>query len=221
MVKLQLVTEAEQPKLHRFYVNFSCTLVGRPLTLAKPVEDESNKSLYNVNVPFEKYPEEIESTMKHVTRNSIQTLTRKSTHILRLLSEHGDRRTVYSFYTNQTELAHKLHITRQALSVHFKRLRESGFVQIGRGFVNVTEDGLKAIGRNLNPVIVTLRLSPQNRLEAFAKVRDLPAIEIFRVTGDWDVVLVVAQDDLDEVMQVLDGVEGVLETRSFVSIETM
>jgi DNA-binding Lrp family transcriptional regulator len=192
------------------------------LTLAKPFEDETKKAFYNVKVPLEDRPEGIETEMKRIPRKSVQALlTRKSMQILRLLMENGDRKTVCSFCTNQTDLARKLHITRQALSVHFKRLREFGFIQVGRGFVNVTEDGLRAIGHNLNPVIVTLRLSPQNRLEAFTKVKGLPAIEIYRVTGDWDVVLVVEQDDLDEVMQVLDGVQGILETRSLVSIEKM
>jgi DNA-binding Lrp family transcriptional regulator len=192
------------------------------LTLVKPLDEQANKSFSSVKVPPENRPEGTDTAVKHITRKSPQVLvTPRSMQILRLLRENGDRKTVYSFFTSQADLASKLHITRQALSVHFKRLREFGFVQVGRGFVDVTEDGLRAIGHNLNPVIVTLRLSPQNRLGAFAKIKELPVIEMFRVTGDWDVVLIVEQDDLDAVLQVLDGIEGNLETKSLVSIETM
>jgi DNA-binding Lrp family transcriptional regulator len=135
--------------------------------------------------------------------------------------ENGSRRTVYSFYSNQTDLAREFNVTRQALSIHVKRLRELGMVQVGRGFVNVTESGLKAAGYNTNPVIVTVRLSPQKRLEIFKRISDLPAVEMFRVTGEMDIVLVVEQEKLDQVLGTLDQIDGVLETKSLVSIETL
>lgn len=148
-------------------------------------------------------------------------LTRKSLQLLKLLWQNADRKTVYSISIKQVDLARKLQVTRQALSIHFKRLRDFGLVEVGRGFVNVTEDGLRAIGYNTNPVIVTVRVSPQKRLEALGKIKSVPAVEIFRVTGDVDAVLVVEQDQLDLVLKTLADIEGVLETRSLVSIETM
>lgn len=99
-----------------------------------------------------------------------------------------------------------------------KRLRELGLVQVGRGVINVTEDGLKAIGYHSNPVIVTVRVSPSKRLQAYERFKTLPAVEIFRVTGDADVVLVVEQDKLDHVLGTLSQIDGVVETKSLVSI---
>jgi DNA-binding Lrp family transcriptional regulator len=52
-------------------------------------------------------------------------------------------------------------------------------------------------------------------------MKSLPAIEILRVTGDADFVVVVEQGALNEVLQVLSTIEGVVETKSFVSIETL
>lgn len=119
------------------------------------------------------------------------------------------------------DLARDLKVTRQALSIHFKRLREAGLIQVGRGFINVTEEGSKATGFNSNPVIVTVRISPQKRLEVFGRLRSLPAVQVFRVTGDVDVVLVVEQEKLDRVLSTLSAIDGVLETKSLVTIETM
>ena len=142
----------------------------------------------------------------------------KSLQILKLLSQSGYRRMVYTVDVEQSALARELHITRQALSSHFKKLRESGLVQIGRGFVNVTEDGLKILGYRKDPAIVIVRILPQNRAEAIEKIKALPAIEIFRVAGDADAVVIVEQDKLDHVLGMLAGIDGIVDTKSLVSI---
>jgi len=157
-------------------------------------------------------------TNRGMLHSSVSFPTSKSLQILDLLSKSGNRRIVYSVPIGQADLARKLRITRQALSLHFKKLRESGFVQIGRGFVNVTEEGLRAIGCRKDPVFVTVRILPQRRAEAIEKISKLPAIEIFRVAGDADAVLVVEQDKLDHVLEILSGIDGVVETRSLVSM---
>lgn len=125
---------------------------------------------------------------------------------------------MYSVSVGQAELAKGLQITRQALSLHFKRLRESGLVQVGRGFINVTEEGLEAIGYRKEPVIVTVKILPQKRSEAIQKINELPATEIFTVAGDVDVVLIVEQDRLDPILEALSHIDGVAETRLLVAI---
>ena len=142
----------------------------------------------------------------------------RSLQILKLLLQNGQQKTVYSFPIGQVELAKELQITRQALSLHFKKLRESGLIEVGRGFINVTEKGLRAVGYRREPVIVIVRISPQNRSEAIKKINELPATEIFRVTGDVDVVLIVEQETLDRILEALSHIDGVVETKSFVSI---
>lgn len=160
----------------------------------------------------------LEKANQSLPDSSSRFPTVKSLRILRLLSGSGHRKVVYNVSVGQADLARKLHMTRQALSLHFKKLKESGFVQIGRGFVNITEDGLRAAGYRKDPVIVTLRVLPQRRSEAIERISRLPVIEIFRVTGDVDVVLIVEQDRLDHVLELLSEIDGIIETRSLVSL---
>jgi DNA-binding Lrp family transcriptional regulator len=144
----------------------------------------------------------------------------KPLQILRLLLQSGNRKTVHSVSIGQADLAKELGITRQALSLHFKRLRESGLVRVGKGFVDVTEEGLRAAGYRTDPVIVTARILPQKLSEAIQRINELPTREIFRVTGDADVVLIVEQDRLDRVLEILSCIDGVVETKSLVSISS-
>jgi len=175
------------------------------LTSAKFIEQSGRNSLYNHRLAIAKEPARL--------------LTGKSLQILELLWENGNRNIVYTCHMNQSDLARKLQITRQALGIHVKRLRERGLLQIGRGFVNVTEEGLKAFGFQSNPVIVTVRISPQSRQEAFRRVKLLPVLEVFRVTGEVDLVLIVHQENLDYVLEMLSGIPGVVDTKSFVTME--
>jgi len=142
----------------------------------------------------------------------------KSLQILELVFKKGNRKTVYSARIAQADLACALHITRQALNQHLKKLRESGYAQVGRGFINVTEDGLRALGYRKDPVIITVRVSPQRRSDAFEKMKSLPAIEVFRVAGDADVVLIVEQHTLEQVLETLSDIDGILETKSLVAM---
>lgn len=144
--------------------------------------------------------------------------TLKSLQILKLLLQNGSKKTVYSLPIGQAELARKLQISRQTLSLHFKKLRESDLIQVGRGFINVTEEGLKAVGYRREPVIVNVRILPQKRSEAIQKINELPVIEVFIVTGDVDVVLIVEQERLDRILEALSRIDGVVEIRSLVSI---
>jgi DNA-binding Lrp family transcriptional regulator len=152
---------------------------------------------------------------------ALERLTKKSLKVLRLLCEGGTPATVLASNITQQELARKLHVTRQALSVHMTRLAEAGFVQVGRGFVNVTENGLNATGYRQNPVILTVRVTPQNQREAFEKIKRIHCAEIFRVAGDADFVLVMEQRDLDKVLQDLYAIQGTLKTKSFIATETV
>jgi len=164
------------------------------------------------NLPFEK------QVITKLSDPAARFPVAKSLQVLELVLKKGNRKTVYSARIEQADLAGTLHITRQALNQHLKKLRESGLAQIGRGFINVTEDGLKALGYRKDPVIITVRVSPQRRSDAFEKIRSLPAIEIFRVAGDADAVLIVEQHTLDQVLEALSDIDGILETKSLVAM---
>ncbi len=182
------------------------------MTIADVTRDESKSHLYNSKVLSER------ETKEHLPGLSLKFPTSKSLQILKMLLQNGRKKTVYSMPIGQAELAKELQITRQALSLHFKKLREFGLIQVGRGFIDVTEEGLEALGYRREPVIVNVRILPQKRSEAVQKINELPATEIFRVTGDVDVVLIVEQERLDQILEALSHIDGVAETRSLVSI---
>jgi DNA-binding Lrp family transcriptional regulator len=152
---------------------------------------------------------------------ALDRLTKKTVKVLRLICETGFPTTVLSSNVTQPDLARKLHVTRQALSVHITRLAEAGFVQVGRGFVNVTENGMKAAGYHHNPVILIVRVAPQNQRDAYERIKKIRASEIFRVAGDADFALVLEHRDLDQVLHDLYSIQGVLETKSYITTETV
>jgi len=152
---------------------------------------------------------------------ALERLTKKTLKILHFLCESGGPTTVLTDNISQPDLAKKLHVTRQALSVHISRLAEAGFIQVGRGFINVTENGMKASGYHHSPVILIVRVAPQNHRDAFDKIKRIHASEIFRVAGDADFALVLEHRDLDKVLQDLYAIPGVLETKSLIATETV
>lgn len=168
-------------------------------------------TLYERNVPVER-----NQTM---VAQSSNLLTKKSLGLLKFLWQTGARRTVYTVNVKQSDIAKKLAITRQALSIHVRRLRDMGLIQIGRGFVNITEDGTRALGIHVSPAIVLVKVTPQKRAALLEEVKSLGTIELYRVTGDVDLVLLVEQQRLDEVLNALSSKEGIIETRTLISID--
>jgi len=169
----------------------------------------------------------VEQTVKQDAESADQStialdrLTKKTVKVLRLLCESGNPTMVLASSITQRDLARKLHVTRQALSVHITRLADAGFIQAGRGFINVTENGLRATGYNHNPAILIVRVAPQNQREAYEKIKRIRAFETFRVAGDADFALVVDQRDLDKVLQDLYAIQGIVETKSLTATETI
>jgi DNA-binding Lrp family transcriptional regulator len=183
------------------------------MALAQLTERNGKHELYNEE--FSLY------SQRKLAEHSASYLTPRSLDILRLLSEGGVRKTVQVYEANQTDLASKLRISRQALNLKLRRLKERKLVQIGGGFISLTEEGLRAVGCNITPTIVTIRIAPQKRGEAVEKIKTIPAIQIFRVTGQVDVVLILEQQELNRVLALISSIDGVLETQCFVSIETI
>lgn len=156
-----------------------------------------------------------------LTKPSPSYLTPRSLDLLRLLADGGVRKTVQIYEAKQADLAGKLGISRQALSLQLRKLKDRNLIQIGHGFVSLTEEGLRAAGYNITPTIVTIRIEPQKRFEAVEKIKTIPAIQIFRVAGQLDVILILEQHELNRVLALVSSIEGVIETQCFISIETL
>jgi DNA-binding Lrp family transcriptional regulator len=141
--------------------------------------------------------------------------------LLRMLLDKSRAVTFYTLHIKQSELARQLQISRQALNVHLRKLRDLGYIRTGRGFIDITEDGLSLLGISTNPAFVFLKVSPLKRIEAYKKMAEMPVQRIFRVAGDMDVVVTVQRDKLDQMLQRLGAVDGVQDTRSYITIQVL
>jgi len=138
-----------------------------------------------------------------------------------MLYEQGEPATTYTVHVKQNELAKQLGISRQALNVHLRKLRDLGCIRTGRGFIDVTEEGLRALGIFVNPAFVFIKISPLRRDEAYQTMLEFPVQRVFRVAGDMDAVLVVERERLNEALRRLALVEGVQDTKSYITIQTL
>jgi len=127
----------------------------------------------------------------------------------------------YTLRIKQNELAAQLGISRQALNVHLRKLRDQGYIRTGRGFIDVTEKGLNFLGISANPAFVFLKISPLKRKEAYERIFQFPILRIFRVAGDMDAILVIERERLDEALKMLANIDGVLDTRTYIAIQTL
>ena len=145
----------------------------------------------------------------------------KALHILRLLYEKGEVTSIYTVRLKQSELAKQLGITRQALNIHLRKLRNEGYIRTGRGFIDITEKGLQALGLSANPVFIFVKVVPQMRSEAYKKIAKLPTLRVFRVAGDIDLIILATREKLDEILKEISQIKGIEDTRSYVAIEAV
>ena len=145
----------------------------------------------------------------------------RSLRLLQTLLQKGKPATVYTIRVKQNELAKQLGISRQALNVHLRKLRDLGYVRTGRGFIDITEEGLNILGISANPAFIFVKISPHQRREAYKKMMQIPVQRLFRVAGDMDAVLILEQEKLNETLQRLSEIDGITDTRSYVTIQTI
>jgi DNA-binding Lrp family transcriptional regulator len=138
-----------------------------------------------------------------------------------MLYTKGKPTTTYTLMVKQSELAKQLGISRQALNVHLRKLRDRGHIRTGRGFIDVTEKGLAVLGISVNPAFVFIKVSPLKRGDAYERIMQFPIQRIFRVTGDMDAILQVEREKLDDALKKLAAIEGIQDTKSYITIQTL
>jgi len=141
--------------------------------------------------------------------------------LLYFLYERASPTTVYTAKAKQVELAKQLGISRQVLNVHLRKLRSRGYIRAGRGFIDITEEGLRVLGFSANPAFVFVRVSPLKKEEAYGEIASLSVQRVFRVAGDMDAVLIVDRDKLNEVLKKLASVEGIQSVKSYIASQTL
>ncbi len=138
-----------------------------------------------------------------------------------MLYDNGKATTTYTLNVKQGDLAKQLNISRQALNVHLRKLRTQGHIRTGRGFIDVTEKGLAVLGVSVNPAFVFVKVSPLKRVQVYEQIIQFPVERIYRVTGDMDAIIQVERDRLDEALKKMAALEGIGDTKSYVTIQTL
>jgi len=151
----------------------------------------------------------------------LELLTKRSIQLLRMLYEKGKFTSTYTLRVKQDELSEQLGISRQALNVHLRKLKNTGYIRTGRGFIDVTEKGLNAIGVSTTPAFILIKVSPMKRIHVYDKIRELAVSRAFRIAGEVDALIIVERENLDEILKKLYAIEGIQDTRSYVTIETI
>ena len=85
----------------------------------------------------------------------------------------------------------------------------------------MTEKGLNALGIASNPAFILVKVSPLKRMYAYEKVKELKVQKAFRIAGDVDALLIVDREKLDEVLKKLSSIDGIQDTKSYVTIEAI
>lgn len=151
----------------------------------------------------------------------MKTLTKRSAQLLEMLHEKGRSTSTYSLHVKQDDLARQLSISRQALNVHLRKLRDLGYIRTGRGFLDVTEKGLNALGISSTPAFILIKASPTKRTQVYEKIKELAVQRAFRITGDVDALVIAEREKLDDVLKKLSSIDGIQDTRSYVTIEVL
>ena len=151
----------------------------------------------------------------------METLTKRSRQLLRLLYEKGKSTNAYTLRLKQDDLARQLDISRQALNVHLRKLRDLNYIRTGRGFIDVTDEGLEALGMSSTPAFIFIEVSPLKRSYVYEKIKELAVQRAFRIAGDVDALVMTEREKLHEVLKKLSAVDGIQDTKSYIAIETL
>ena len=127
----------------------------------------------------------------------------------------------YTLFVKQDELSKQLGMSRQALNVHLRKLKSTGYIRTGRGFLDVTEKGLNALGVSTAPAFILIKVSPIKRIQVYEKIRGLMVLRAFRIAGEVDALIIVERENMDDILKKLYAIDGIQDTRFYVTIETI
>lgn len=146
------------------------------------------------------------------------SLTDRQIQLLRMLYKASTSTNVFTVKKTQGELARELGLTRQALNIHLRRLREEGLIRTGRGFIDLNERALQTLGVGTTEAFVFMKIQPSKREYVYERVRKIASSKIFRVTGEIDLVAIVPQARLDSFLESVSNIDGMVSTSSHVVI---
>jgi len=149
----------------------------------------------------------------------MEPLTKSEYRLLAFLKERALGEYVYSVDMKQAELAKKLGISRQALSVKLRPLIERGYVRTGRGFVALSEKSMSALGYYGKPAYILVKIEPGKRETLYRALKLGDINKISRVAGDVDLILEVDGTEAAKVLDRISTFDGVVETKTYFTLE--
>ncbi len=107
------------------------------------------------------------------------------------------------------------------MNVHLRKLKNRGYIRTGRGFIDVTDKGLKALGISTIPAFILIKVSPTKRIQVYDKIKEVAVSQAFRIAGDADALIIVERENMDKILKKLYAIDGIQDTKSYVTIETI
>ncbi len=92
-----------------------------------------------------------------------------------------------------------------------------GYVRTGRGFIDVTEKGLEMLGVSDTSSLVFIRASPAKKGRVYEELKGLLVRRTEIVKGDMDILSFVSPEKLDGTLKAIKAIEGVEETKVYVT----
>ncbi|MBP1449463.1 MAG: AsnC family transcriptional regulator [Thermoproteus sp.] len=117
---------------------------------------------------------------------------------------------VYRVYGKQSELG--------ISPLTLKKFRDAGYITSGRGYVDITEDAVKALEGKLEDAVVLVKAEPQALNKIMEVAQKLPVAKVMRTVGEYDVVVMTTRLHLQQVTDVLGKVEGVKGITTLVAL---
>jgi len=147
-------------------------------------------------------------------------LTPRQFELLEKFYEEGKAIEVRTVKKTQDEIASELGITRQALNIQLRTLKELGYIRTGRGFIDLTEKALRFLGEK-GKVFVLVKIEPTKRKKVYDAIRKFKVKRACRVAGDVDLIIVVDKTRLDEILEEISSLDGVRRITTHVILETL
>ncbi|MFQ5712263.1 MAG: AsnC family transcriptional regulator [Candidatus Geothermarchaeales archaeon] len=154
-----------------------------------------------------------------MSKEEFVPLTKSAYKLLAILKEKAIGEYVHRVDIKQSELAKTLNISRQALSVKLRPLIEREYLRTGRGFIEITDKGLSALGYYSKPVYILICVEPGRRDEVYKKMQDMKIGKMNRVAGDVDLIVEVGGTKATEVLDFVSSLRGVISTKTYFTLE--
>ncbi len=156
-----------------------------------------------------------------MSKQEFEPLSKSEYRLLSFLKERSKGEYVYRVDLKQSELADKLKISRQALSVKLRPLIDRGYIRTGRGFVELTEKSMAAMSLFGKPAYILVKIEPDKREKVHKALIEAKLGRVNRVAGDVDLILEVDGSKASKVLDVVSGMKGILTTKTYFTLELL